>query len=207
MLSTLNQVDTTLFYWINGHYCALLDWVLWFFSQSWSWILFLLYPILFSINKMGWKKSWIILLGVVLCFLLSDRISVMCFKDVVQRPRPCHVLENVRMFQTSCGGKYGFISSHAANCFSLTLFLSLMCSNINSWYTEKKESVQRYKTKWITIGLVLWSLLICYSRPYLGKHYPGDVFCGAIVGCGIGALVFYIVFKIFTSIVKNQSLK
>lgn len=207
MINKLNQVDTVLFYWINQHYCPLLDWVLWFFSQSWSWFFFLLYPTLFCIKKVGWKNSWIVLVGIVLCFLLSDRISVMCFKDVVQRLRPCHALDNVRMFHTSCGGKYGFISSHAANCFSITLFLSLMCSNLNKWYKSIEQSAANNSTRWITLLLVLWALVVGYSRPYLGKHYPGDVICGAIVGCGIGALVAFIVIKIHKRVIRKQSVE
>ena len=30
--------------------------------------------------------------------------------------------------------------------------------------------------------MVVWATLMCYSRIYLGVHYPGDIVCGAILG-------------------------
>ena len=132
----MNQVDTDLFYWINSHHTSWLDWVMWIASQGWSWGIVIAAAIIHMVTKADsrrWASLGWIVAGVGLCFLLSDRISVLCFKDVFCRLRPCHALENVRMFRTSCGGLYGFVSSHAANVFSLALFLSL--------YHAKKASV------------------------------------------------------------------
>lgn len=180
MLEQLNSWDTSFFWWINSHHNVILDWTLWCSSQGWSWAIVLIVSVIGIGKKHHWNNIWILLIGVVVCFLLSDRISVMCFKDVVMRLRPCHALEGVRMFHTTCGGKYGFISSHAANCCSVAVLLSLAGKNY---------------IKHLPVLLTLWALLVCYSRPYLGKHYPGDVICGAIVGVGIGALVYFLYAK------------
>ena len=170
------QHDIDLFYWINSHHTPWLDWVMWVASQPWSWAIVLVTAIVYmAVHQKRWQWLWI-LAGIGLCFLLSDRISVLCFKDVFCRLRPCHALENVRMFRTSCGGAYGFVSSHAANVFALALFLSL-------WHRKKGFSIL----------LFLWAILVCYSRPYLGKHYPGDVICGAALGLIVGLVVFFIV--------------
>ena len=74
-----------------------------------------------------------------------------------------------------CGGKYGFISSHAANTFGVAVFLSFLFSR-----------------KWVTAGLLVWATFVSYSRIYLGVHYPGDVLVGAIVGAGIGSAVWFV---------------
>jgi undecaprenyl-diphosphatase len=40
--------------------------------------------------------------------------------------------------------------------------------------------------------LLLIAALVAYSRVYLGKHYPLDVICGGLVGCGIAMGLFFI---------------
>ena len=176
------QHDIDLFYWINHHHTPWLDWVMWVASQGWSWAIVLVAAVVYmAVRQSRWQWLWI-LVGIGLCFLLSDRISVLCFKDVFCRLRPCHALEDVRMFHTSCGGAYGFVSSHAANVFALALFLSL-------WHRKISPKSQQP----LSILLFLWACLVCYSRPYLGKHYPGDVVCGALLGLAVGTAVFFLV--------------
>lgn len=187
------EFDTRLFYWINGHHCALLDYVLWVASQGWSWIIFIILAFCIGTLRHEPRKWWLVLAGIGLCFLLSDRISVLCFKEVVCRLRPCHALDNVRMYQTTCGGLYGFVSSHAANVFSLAIFLSLR-HNQAVW----RRGLQRgwwHKNAFV-IALFAWAIVVGYSRPYLGKHYPGDVVCGALLGLGLGALAYFLVGKL-----------
>lgn len=193
------HLDTELFYWINHHYCTMLDWILWGASQHWSWAIVLLFFFSFGTLRYEPKKWWIVLTGIVFCFLLSDRISVVCFKDVFCRPRPCHALENVRMFNTSCGGMYGFVSSHAANIGALATFLILRLRKASTVFRkanrmEKPKWALSYTSYSILMGL--WMITVCYSRPYLGKHYPGDVICGAILGIVLGIAIFYSIYLI-----------
>ncbi len=179
--------DTQLFYWVNQHHTPFLDWVMWTASQSWSWAIVLVAAVAFMIAK-GERRSWgWLVAGIALCFLLSDRISVLCFKDVFCRLRPCHALADVRMFRTSCGGAYGFVSSHAANVFALALFLSLRHKKHTSSTLSKLPAIL------FPSLLILWACLVGYSRPYLGKHYPGDVICGGLLGIAVGIAVFFII--------------
>ncbi|HOI86971.1 MAG TPA: phosphatase PAP2 family protein, partial [Lentimicrobium sp.] len=76
-----------------------------------------------------------------------------------------------------CGGKYGFVSSHAANTFGIALFAGLAL-----------KTVQRRALAW----LLLWAALVSYSRIYLGVHYPADVIAGGLTGACIGWLVYLI---------------
>lgn len=193
-MNPLIELDTKIFWWINQHHCAPLDWLLWTASQSWSWALVLIGVMGAVTLRKERRRWWIVLLGIGLCFLLSDRISVMCFKDVVCRLRPCHALEGVRMFHTGKGGLYGFVSSHAANVASLAMFLALR-------YKQMPRSSKHYWLGWL---MGIWALLVCYSRPYLGKHYPGDVVCGAILGLGIGALVWFVSTKVDALLEKKE---
>lgn len=198
----MHALDTRWFYWINQHHNTLLDHVLWVASQSWSWAIVLLLAFAVDTLRHEPRKWWLVLAGVGLCFLLSDRVSVLCFKDVVCRLRPCHALDNVRMYRTSCGGLYGFVSSHAANVFALALFLSLRHKR-----ALRLRGRQRgwWRDNAFCILLFVWAFVVGYSRPYLGKHYPGDVLCGALVGLGMGALAYFLIGKFELTIEKLKT--
>jgi undecaprenyl-diphosphatase len=71
------------------------------------------------------------------------------------------------------GGTYGFVSSHASNCFAVFAFVSMF-----------------FARRWLTIGILIWAILVAYSRIYLGVHYPGDILGGAVIGIFIGTLIF-----------------
>ena len=202
-MDRLKAIDEQVFWWINSHYSDTLDWALWCLSQKWSWaIVILLVLLLVTLRKD--RSSWMwFLIGIALCFLLADQISNNAIKDGIQRLRPCHALEDVRMFRTGKGGLYGFVSSHAANGFAVAMFVSLLYGG-----RRRQEGVARegdrfwkslgsgYRTPWIAPLMMTWAVLMSYSRPYLGKHYPGDIICGALLGLGIGAMVYFVISRI-----------
>ena len=184
MFEALQQADTQCFRWINSHNSTALDWIMWTLSQHWSWAVVLviaflaltvrtfhLSPFTFHIEK----RWWMVATAVALCFLLADQGSVL-IKESVERLRPCHALEDVHMFRTHCGGPYGFVSSHAANAFAVVTFL-ILCYR---------------KRPWAVVLLTLWAVATCYSRVYLGKHYPGDVVGGIVLGVAVGLVVYWV---------------
>ena len=84
-----------------------------------------------------------------------------------------------------CGGKFGFISSHASNAFSLAFFISLIFRNFLTF-----------------LSLFTWASLIGFSRIYLGVHYPGDI----IGGMFWGLFVSLFVYNIYKMKIKNFDL-
>jgi undecaprenyl-diphosphatase len=117
------------------------------------------------------RKFLIIVLFIILGATLADQISVM-FKNHFLRLRPCYEPELqglVHLVKGECGGMYSFVSSHATNSFNVAL-LSLLF----------------IKKRWFSISIIIWALVIGYSRIYLGVHYPADVICGSILGALIG---------------------
>lgn len=182
MLDTLKNIDTQWFLWVNSHHNTALDWTMWTLSQHWSWAVVLALVLGLLTLRREPKRWWVVATGIILCFLLADQGSVHLFKDTVCRLRPCHVIENVRMFRTHCGGQYGFVSSHAANAFAIITFL---CLRYRRW-----EGHSRRRALIAPVCLIVWGVLTCYSRAYLGKHYPGDLVCGALFGIVIGVIIW-----------------
>ena len=184
MIETLNNLDTQLFYLINHHHCTAADYAMWFFSSKWSWLLAMLLAYVFTMLRGDRRLWWLPLVGMGLCFLLADQTSNL-IKDTVCRLRPCWALDDVVMFHTRKGGRYGFVSSHAANAFALVAYYWFS-------YRAKRKHGGDGKGIWVPLGLLVWATLTCYSRPYLGKHYPGDVLCGAMLGILMGYIVYLI---------------
>ena len=51
-----------------------------------------------------------------------------------------------------------------------------------------------FRNKLYTITAIIWALLTCYSRMYLGVHYPGDILAGSVWGIltGWGGYYLYV---------------
>ncbi len=171
MLEFLINLDTKLFLFLNGIHSPFWDKIMWAFSSSGFWIPMYLLIVAYIIYKYKWKAV-ITLLFIALVVTLADQISVKAFKNVFERLRPCHnpELENlVHLVKNKCGGKYGFVSSHAANTFAVAFFLVKLFNHRN-----------------FSIFIFIWAVLVSYSRIYLGVHFPFDVMGGAILGSIIG---------------------
>ena len=186
MLDYLKQVDRELFLLINGCHADGLDPVMVFISAKLSWIP--LYAYLFYLIVKNYKRNAIyIILAIIVMITLSDQGSVLLFKNIFQRLRPCHepsLQHLVHLVNNKCGGAFGFISSHAANTMALSVFIFMLLNG---------------KLGKPFLLIFLFPLVVGYSRVYLGIHYPADVICGMIFGGLIGYLTTWIYFKIMSA--------
>ncbi len=186
MFEYLESIDRDIVVAINGTHNAFFDELFWLISNTLFWSPLYIFVLHHVWKAYQWKNLLIFLGLVVLMIVITDRSSVLLFKETVQRARPSHnllIMDQLHFYlkkngQYYVGGPYGFISSHAVNFFAITLFAGM--------------SLRKYYPKMIWI-LLTAALLVCYSRIYLGVHYLTDVTCGGLWGAAWG-YVFYRIF-------------
>jgi len=171
------RLDQQLFLFLNSFNSPFWDQVMSIISGTATWIPLYLAILIYLGVKLR-KKFLVLILTIIIAVTLSDQISVL-IKNSVHRLRPCHEpsLEGmVHLVKGYCGGLYGFVSSHASNSFMVAMLCLLLIRRC-----------------WFTWFIIIWALVIGYSRIYLGVHYPGDVICGSLLGIliGWGIFLFY----------------
>lgn len=173
----MEGVDVKLFLFLNGLHTEWLDRVMVAITEMWPWIpIYLL--LLYMVFRQYGKRGWWILLAVALVILCSDQLSAHVCKPLFHRLRPCFnpELEGlVHLPKGLPGGRFGFVSSHAANTFAVATFLTFA---LRKGYRP------------IGWWLYAWAFIASYSRIYVGVHYPGDILAGAALGILIGWVVW-----------------
>lgn len=175
MVECLDSLDRSIFLFLNGIHNEFFDVFMWYVSKTATWTLMLLF-LLYILFKNNWKIALLVVVGIALTITFADQISSGLIKDLVERFRPTHNPEIENLVHTVNGykgGLYGFVSSHAANTLGVAVYISLL-----------------FKNRYITLSMMFWTLLVAYSRIYLGVHYPGDILGGMIVGV-ISGIVAY----------------
>lgn len=186
-METISSIDSDLFLFLNGLHTNWLDKVMIAITQMWVWAPLYLLLIYWAVKQYG-KRCWWIFLTIGIVVLCSDQLSAHVCKPLFQRLRPCYNPDFQNLIylpKGMAGGRYGFVSSHAANTFAVAAFLT---------------AVLHKNYKWIGIVLYLWAFISSYSRIYLGFHYPGDILCGALLGILIGLILW----KVFQLIVVRK---
>ena len=191
-MEALGTLDERFFLFLNGLHTDWMDKVMIAVTQMWVWLPLYLLMVYWTVKQYG-KRCWWIFIALGIVVLCSDQLSAHVCKPLFQRLRPCYnvdLQDLIYLPKGMAGGKYGFVSSHAANTFAIAAFMT---------------AALRKNRAWVGIVLYLWAFISSYSRIYLGFHYPGDIFCGAVFGILVG-LILWKVFQLV--LLKNkESLK
>ena len=186
-MSIFTTIDQQLLFWLNGSDSLFTDGVMTTLTAGTTWIP--LYIALFYLVLKNNETMAQVLLTIgcaAACVLVTAGITNLVIKPLVARPRPCDdplIKYAVDVVSGVSAGNYSFFSAHAANTSALVMFLALLIRN-----------------RLFIVAMIIWSLLNCYTRLYLGVHYPSDILCGLLFGSLMGFMAYVIYLKIYLKI-------
>ncbi|MBU2553846.1 MAG: phosphatase PAP2 family protein [Bacteroidetes bacterium] len=184
MFDFLLHLDKELLLAINQQHSVFLDYLMVFASAKLTWLPLYLFLAYLIVKRFKWQSALVFVM-IALTIAIADQSSVHLFKETFLRLRPCHQPDLTELIRTikGCGGQYGFVSSHATNSAALVAFLFMVLKPVN---------------RWLATLLIIYVLLIMYSRVYLGVHFPADVLAGAALGICCGLLTGWL-FRVIKS--------
>ncbi len=168
----LLEIDRALLFFINITLKnPLFDWLMPFITSFGNFkLLIIAGAILLFI--LGTKREKVFLILLITTILIADFVSAQIFKNLFFRVRPCNALQGIHLL-VGCTSSYSFPSNHAVN---ITVFATLIS----------------FKYRYLMIPAIILAILVCFSRVYVGVHYPLDVIGGALIGLLIASGVLYL---------------
>lgn len=178
------NIDLAILQMINGSESSFLDGLMVTLTSGFTWIplyIALLYLVISNNDNM--TKIMLIILCGIGCVVFSGGICDFIIKPMIGRIRPINddMLDGIIYTVGDMSNKdFSFFSSHAANTTSLTMFFALLVRN-----------------RKFTVAMTVWALVNCYTRLYLGMHYPFDVLVGIAWGALVGLLLYSVYLRVY----------
>lgn len=150
------------------------------YTSLWPWwpCVLVMAAVLWNACEGGWKRRLLVMLALIALVTVLDQTSSTLLKPFFCRLRPSHdpAVEHLLHYVGGYrGGNYGFPSGHATNCAGIATWLCLSFRNVIA-----------------RCCFVLFALGMCYSRIYLGVHYPCDILVGSVLGILITTACFFL---------------
>lgn len=164
------SIDLWILHIFNNAHTIVLDGMMATLTSGYTWIPLYLVLIYVMVRLGDSILSILVSIGCGLISVLGS--SLMCnavVKPLVERVRPtfdADVSHTLNIVDGITGSNtYSFYSSHAATTFALAAYV---------WLVMRDRTLS-----WTVLA---WSLLMCWTRLYLGVHYPSDIIVGIIAG-------------------------
>ncbi len=178
--------DHQLFLWLNFDGGAIMDAVMVFASGKVSWAALYILILWLTWRKYGWRGVALAILAIVCAVGISDMVAGIfkhtgplkhLWSSFPARLRPMYTPELEGLVHSVMrGGQNGTVSAHASTSVSIGLIATLIINR-----------------RWFSV--VMWSqvAMVCYSRIYLGYHFPQDI----ILGIGVGVISGLLMWQFF----------
>lgn len=181
--STLYAADKTLLMVFNGSHCPIVDRLAVTLTCGYMWIPLYIALLLLVINNHKTVAQISLVIGMaVLTIVLSEGMADLIVKPLVARLRPIHdtlMQDSVQVVNNYRAEGYSFFSAHASNTMAVAVFFSLLV-----------------KDRLFVCTLIAWALVNCWTRLYLGVHYPSDIIVGVVWGSASGLFAYTIYNKV-----------
>lgn len=176
MLESLQSLDQTIFLAINALHTPYLDSFMYIFTGKLVWIPLYMSILYVLYRNFNLRMTIFTAIMFALLIVIADQTCSSILRPIFERPRPSRnpdIADIVHLVNGRRGGKFGFPSCHAANTFALACFAMLL-----------------FKNRAVTTFFMLWAIVTCYTRVYVGVHYPGDLLFGTVVGFAAGFVTY-----------------
>ncbi len=175
--STLYAADKTLLMVFNGSHCPFVDRLAVTLTCGYMWIPLYIALLLLVINNHKTVVQISLVIGMaLLAIVLSEGMADLIVKPLVARLRPIHdtlMQDSVQVVNNYRAEGYSFFSAHASNTMAVAVFFSLLV-----------------KDRLFACILIVWALVNCWTRLYLGVHYPSDIIVGVVWGSVSGLFAY-----------------
>lgn len=174
---TLYAADKTLLMVFNGSHCPFVDRLAVTLTCGYMWIPLYIALLLLVINNHKTVAQISLVIGMaLLAIVLSVGMADLIVKPLVARLRPIHdtlMQDRVQVVNNYRVEGYSFFSAHASNTMAVAVFFSLLV-----------------KDRLFACTLITWALVNCWTRLYLGVHYPSDIIVGVVWGSVSGLFAY-----------------